>query len=178
MLTKSSEFKIPSKKELIDLNLFKEGDLIGDLSGNFKIAIAISSFNFEITSSLLDGAIKELVNHSVPRDFIKVAWVPGSFELPSTIKALSESGQYDAIIALGCLIKGDTDHYHYIANEVSRSLMDLSVNLGVPVIFGVLTCKNLAQAKDRCSPSSNKGVEAAKAALWMANLKKQLRVDA
>ena len=148
----------------------------GNLTTNGeKFCIVISRFNEFIGSKLLSGAIDELVRHGVNEDTIDVIWTPGAFEIPVVAKKVAKSGKYDAIITLGAVIKGSTGHYDFVASEVSKGVAAVSLETGVPVIFGVLTTDNLEQAIERAgTKAGNKGSEAAKAAIEMANLSKLL----
>lgn len=148
----------------------------GNLTTNGeKFCIVISRFNEFIGSKLLSGAIDELVRHGVDEKTIDVVWTPGAFEIPVVAKKVAKSGKYDAIITLGAVIKGSTGHYDFVANEVSKGIASVSLETGVPVIFGVLTTDNLEQAIERAgTKAGNKGSEAAKAAIEMANLSKLL----
>ncbi len=140
-----------------------------------KFCIIISRFNEFIGSKLLSGAIDELVRHGVKEDTIDVIWTPGAFEIPVIAKKAAESGKYNAVITLGAVIKGSTGHYDFVAAEVSKGIAQVSLQTGVPVIFGVLTTDNLEQAIERAgTKAGNKGSEAAKTAIEMANLTKLL----
>lgn len=140
---------------------------------NEKFAIVVSRFNEFISSKLLSGAIDELVRHGVNTDNITVVWSPGAFEIPILTKKLAKSGAYDAIIALGAIIKGSTPHFDYVSAELSKGIASVSLDTGVPVIFGVLTTENIEQAIERAgTKAGNKGSDAAKAAIEMANLVK------
>ena len=145
----------------------------GNLSAEGKrFAIVASRFNSFITERLLEGAIDSLARCGGARD-IEIVRVPGSFEIPSAARTLAETGKYDAIICLGCLLRGDTAHYDVIVNEVTRGIGQSAQETGVPHAFGVLTCDTLEQAIDRAGlKMGNKGFEAALAAVEMANLKK------
>jgi 6,7-dimethyl-8-ribityllumazine synthase len=145
-----------------------EGVLIGS---GLRFALIASRFNELITGRLLDGAADALTRHDVRRQDIEVYWVPGAWELPMMAKELALSGKYDAIVALGAVIQGDTPHFDYVCAEMSKGLAHVSMEQRVPVGFGVLTCNNLEQALVRAgSKAGNKGAEAAMAALEMANL--------
>ncbi len=138
-----------------------------------KFCIIISRFNEFIGSKLLSGAIDELVRHGVKEDTIDVIWTPGAFEIPVIAKKAAETGKYNAVITLGAVIKGATGHYDFVAAEVSKGIAQVSLQTGVPVIFGVLTTDNLEQAIERAgTKAGNKGSEAAKTAIEMANLTK------
>lgn len=138
---------------------------------NEKFCIVVSRFNEFIGSKLLSGAIDELTRHGVKEDNITVVWSPGAFEIPIIAKKCASSAKYDAIIALGAIIKGSTSHFDYVSAELSKGIASVSLNTGVPVIFGVLTTDNIEQAIERAgTKSGNKGSDAAKAAIEMANL--------
>lgn len=140
---------------------------------NEKFAIVVSRFNEFISSKLLSGAIDELVRHGVKEDNITVIWSPGAFEIPVLTKKLAKSGDYNAIIALGAVIRGATPHFDYVSAEISKGIASVSLDTGVPVIFGVLTTENIEQAIERAgTKAGNKGSDAAKAAIEMANLVK------
>ncbi|GHV37558.1 6,7-dimethyl-8-ribityllumazine synthase [Synergistales bacterium] len=150
-----------------------EGKLIG---AGLSIAIAVSRFNELISGKLLDGAKDALLRHDVSHQNIEVCWVPGAWELPLLVKELALAGKYDAIIALGAVIRGDTPHFDYVAAEVSKGLAAVGMDHRVPVLFGVLTCDNLEQALLRAgSKAGNKGAECACGAIEMANLLKNIR---
>ena len=144
-------------------------------AGGNRFAVAVSRFNLEITQGLLHGALATLEVAGVEASAHTVVWVPGAFELPLTVQRLAESGDYDAIICLGCLIKGDTMHFEYIAESVAHSLAQVALQSGVPIALGVLTTLTEAQAVERAAPGpGNKGAEAARAALEMASLFRRL----
>ena len=144
-------------------------------AAKYKIAIAVSEYNDDITFALRDGAIKTLKAHGVKEKHITVQLVPGAFELPLAASWLYEYGNADAVICLGCVIKGDTDHDIYINNAVSSAIMDLGLKTGAPFVFGVITPNNHQQAKDRAGGKhGNKGVECAVATLKMLELKYEL----
>ncbi|MDR1136955.1 MAG: 6,7-dimethyl-8-ribityllumazine synthase [Synergistaceae bacterium] len=150
-----------------------QGSLIGS---GLRFAIAVSRFNELITGRLLDGAVDALTRHDVRHQDIEVYWVPGAWELPLVVKELALSGKYEAIVALGAVIQGDTPHFDFVCAEASKGLAHVSMEQRVPVGFGVLTCSNLEQALVRAgSKAGNKGVDAAMAALEMANLLSQAR---
>jgi 6,7-dimethyl-8-ribityllumazine synthase len=137
-----------------------------------KFALVVSRFNSFITERLLDGALLALRHASVDRDDTQVIRVPGAFEIPAAAHALAESGKFDGVICLGCLLRGGTLHYEVIANEVTRGVGQSAQETGVPHGFGVLTCDTLEQAIDRAGlKAGNKGYEAAMAAVEMVNLK-------
>ena len=140
---------------------------------NEKFCIIVSRFNEFISSKLLSGAIDELVRHGVKDENITVIWSPGAFEIPILAQKCAKSKSYDAIIALGAIIKGSTPHFDYVSAELSKGIASVGLDTGVPVIFGVLTTENIEQAIERAgTKSGNKGSDAAKAAIEMANLVK------
>ena len=140
---------------------------------NEKFCIVISRFNEFIGAKLLSGAIDELKRHGVDENNIDVVWCPGAFEIPLVAKKCAKTGKYAAIITLGAVIKGSTSHYDYVCAEVSKGVASVSLETGVPVIFGVLTTDNIEQAIERAgTKAGNKGSDAAKAAIEMANLLK------
>ena len=142
-------------------------------TNNEKFCIIIARFNEFIGSKLLSGAIDELIRHGIKEETIDVIWTPGAFEIPVIAKKAAKSGKYNAVITLGAVIKGATGHYDFVAAEVSKGVAQVSLETGVPVIFGVLTTDNLEQAIERAgTKAGNKGSEAAKAAIEMANLTK------
>ncbi len=144
-----------------------------------RIAIAVSRFNSFITRRLLDGALDALQRHGVDtEDRVDVVWSPGSFELPLLVRTLASSGRYDAVIALGCVIRGGTPHFEYIAAEVAKGLAAVGLETGVPVSFGVLTTDNVEQAVDRAGTKmGNKGADAAVSALEMVHLLRMIRQE-
>lgn len=145
-----------------------QGSLI---AGGEKYCIIISRFNEFIGSKLLSGAIDELVRHGVPDGAIDIIWTPGAFEIPLIAKKAANSKKYAAIITLGAVIKGATDHYDYVAGELAKGIAQVALETGIPVIFGVLTTENLEQAIERAgTKGGNKGSDAAKTAIEMANL--------
>src|SRR5450432_539935 len=148
--------------------------LEGGLSGVGKrFAIVVSRFNAFITERLLQSAFDGLVRSGTSEEDIDIVRVPGAFEIPSAARALAATGKYDAIICIGCLLRGDTAHYDVIVNEVTRGIGQSAQETGVPHTFGILTCDTLEQAIDRAGlKMGNKGLEAAIAAVEMANLKK------
>ncbi|MGQ9529694.1 6,7-dimethyl-8-ribityllumazine synthase [Chloroflexus sp.] len=149
-----------------------EGTYIGN---GLQIAIAVSRWNDLITTRLLAGAQDGLLRHGVAADHIDIAWVPGSFELPLVCRRLAESGRYDAIIALGAVIRGATTHHEHVAAAASSGIAQVSLQTGVPCIFGVITTDNIEQAIERAgTKAGNKGFEAATAAIEMATLLRRL----
>jgi 6,7-dimethyl-8-ribityllumazine synthase len=142
-----------------------------------RIAVVASRFNENVTRALVDGALDALVKHGVAFDDIDVLWVPGAWELPLAVRRSAETERYDAIVALGAVIRGDTPHFDYVAGESSRGLAEASRDLEVPIGFGLLTCDTMEQALERCGGAhGNKGWDASVAALEMADLLDQLDV--
>ena len=142
---------------------------------DMKVGIVVARFNEFITSKLLRGALDALHRHEAKDEDIDVAWVPGAFEIPVVAKKMAESGKYDAVIALGAVIRGSTTHYDYVCNEVSKGVAQVGMQTGVPTIFGVVTTENIEQAVERAgTKAGNKGTDAAMAAMEMANLLKKI----
>jgi 6,7-dimethyl-8-ribityllumazine synthase len=136
-----------------------------------RVAVIASRFNEFVVSGLVKGAIAAWVKHGGAEEQLLVARVPGAFELPVVARKLASSGQYEAIVALGCVIRGETAHFDYVAGECARGLQNVSVETGIPVAFGVLTTETVEQALERAAPGgSNKGGEAMECALEMADL--------
>lgn len=149
-----------------------EGKLV---SKGKKYGIVVARFNEFISSKLLGGALDALERHGVGEDEVTVAWTPGSFEIPVVAKKMAESGTYDAVIALGAVIRGNTPHFDYVANEVSKGVAHVALATGVPILFGVLTTDTIEQAIERAgTKAGNKGFDAACAAIEMVNLMEQL----
>ncbi len=144
----------------------------GKLDGtNLKFSIVVSRFNNFITEKLLDGAIDCLIRHNVKQDDIKIYWVPGAFEIPALARKLAQAKNSDAIVCLGCVIRGETPHFDYLAAEVSKGIAQVSLETGIPVTFGVLTTDTIEQAIERAgTKSGNKGFDAALTAIELANL--------
>lgn len=137
----------------------------------FRFAIVASRWNEAIVSRLIDGAQKALANFSVEADAVQVFRVPGSFEIPLCALKAAETRQFDAVICLGVIIRGETPHFEYIASETARGIGDGSLKTGVPLLFGVITADNVEQANDRAGDdAANKGFEAATAAVELVNL--------
>ncbi len=140
-----------------------------------KVGIVASRFNEIIVNKLLGGAVDGLVRHGVDEENITAAWVPGAFEIPVTAAKMANSGKYDAIICVGAVIRGDTTHYDYVCNEVSKGVAQVGLNTGVPVLFGVITTENIEQAISRAgSKAGNKGYDCALSAIEMVNLLAQM----
>jgi len=150
--------------------------LEGDRDGQGKkFGIVVSRFYESISNNLLDGALGALTKHGVADEAITVAWAPGAFEVPSVAKKMADSGDYDAVITLGCVIRGETPHFDYVAGEAAAGVRQASMESGCPVLFGVLTTETREQANARSDPGpENKGADVAMAALEMANLMGQL----
>ena len=149
-----------------------EGHLVAK---GLKFAVVVSRFNEFISTRLLDGAMDALKRHDADMKSVDVAWVPGSFEIPLTAAKLAESGQYDAVICLGAVIRGSTPHFEYVAAEVSKGIARVTLEKGVPAAFGVITADTIEQAVERAgAKQGNKGWQAALTAVEMANLLKEL----
>jgi 6,7-dimethyl-8-ribityllumazine synthase len=147
-----------------------------DLDGSeLRIAIVISRFNDDVTRRLLRGAREALHKHGVAEEEIDVFWVPGSLELPVTALALAEKGEHDAIVALGAVIRGETFHFEIVATQAAQGLMQVQLDTGVPIAFGVLTTEDRDQALARSGPTNNKGADAAEAAIETANLLREIQ---
>lgn len=145
-----------------------EGKLVSD---KIKIGIVVSRFNEFITSKLTEGATDGLLRHGVGEEDIDIAYVPGAFEIPLVASKLAQSKRYDAIICLGAVIRGNTSHYDYVCNEVSKGIASVSLTYGLPVIFGILTTENIEQAIERAgTKAGNKGFDAAVSAIETVNL--------
>ena len=145
-----------------------EGNVVGQ---GIKVGIVASRFNEFIVSKLVGGANDALIRHGVNDDDITLAWVPGAFEIPMIAKQMAKSGKYDAVICLGAVIKGSTTHYDYVCAEVSKGVAQVGMETSVPTIFGVITTDNIEQAIERAgTKAGNKGSDAAKSAIEMANL--------
>ena len=136
-----------------------------------KIGIVVARFNEFITSKLLSGCVDCLLRHEAADEDLTVAWVPGAFEIPLIAAKMAKSGKYDAIICLGAVIRGNTSHYDYVCNEVSKGIAQVSLNAEIPVMFGVLTTENIEQAIERAgTKAGNKGYDCALSAIEMVNL--------
>ncbi|MCI8576821.1 MAG: 6,7-dimethyl-8-ribityllumazine synthase [Lachnospiraceae bacterium] len=146
-----------------------EGKLVAPQG--MRVGIVASRFNEIIVNKLLGGAVDGLVRHGVEEDKITAAWVPGAFEIPLAAQRMAQSGKYDAVICVGAVIRGDTSHYDYVCNEVSKGIAQVSMSTGVPVLFGILTTENIEQAIARAgSKAGNKGYDCALSAVEMVNL--------
>lgn len=145
-----------------------EGKLIAE---GIRVGIVAARFNEFIVSKLLSGCEDGLLRHGVRPDDIAVAWVPGAFEIPLAAAKMAGSGKYDAVIALGAVIRGSTSHYDYVCSEVSKGVASTALSTGVPVLFGVLTTDTIEQAIERAgTKAGNKGAECAQGAIEMVNL--------
>lgn len=154
-----------------EINLV-EGKLVA--KDGMKVGIVASRFNEIIVNKLLGGAVDGLVRHGVDESNITAAWVPGAFEIPVIAQKMAQSGKYDAVICVGAVIRGDTTHYDYVCNEVSKGIAQVSLSTGVPVLFGVVTTENIEQAIARAgSKAGNKGYDCALSAIEMVNLLEQ-----
>ena len=149
-----------------------EGKLVGN--SDIKIGIVAARFNEFIVSKLIAGAKDGLVRHDVAEENIDLAWVPGAFEIPLVAKKMAQSGKYDAVIALGTVIRGETSHYDYVCAEVSKGVAQVGLEAGVPVMFGILTTDTIEQAVTCAgTKAGNKGYDCALGAIEMINLMKQ-----
>ena len=147
-----------------------------ELDGHgIRVAIVCARFNDVITERLLAACREALIANGVTPEHVEEHWVPGAFELPMAAKACASSGRYDAVVAIGCVIRGDTPHFDYVAGEASRGVMRAQLDTGVPCVFGVLTTDTVEQADERSTGEGNKGVEFAEAAIEMATLVRSLR---
>lgn len=149
-----------------------EGNLVAQ---DMKVGIVAARFNEFITSKLLGGAMDALKRHEIPEENVDIAWVPGAFEIPLIASKMVHSEKYDAVICLGAVIRGATSHYDYVCSEVSKGVASVSLDSGIPVMFGVLTTDNIEQAIERAgSKAGNKGFECATGAIEMVNLIRQI----
>ena len=153
------------------MNVF-EGKVVSE---GMKVGIVAARFNEFIVSKLVAGAQDALVRHDVKEEDIDLAWVPGAFEIPLIASKMAKSGKYDAVIALGAVIRGSTTHYDYVCSEVSKGIANVSLNSDIPVMFGVITTENIEQAISRAgSKGGNKGYDCALSAIEMVNLLRQM----
>jgi 6,7-dimethyl-8-ribityllumazine synthase len=145
-----------------------EGEMVGK---GRKFAVVVSRFNNFVTAKLLDGAIDVLKRHGVKDDDVTVVWVPGSFEMPLIVKKMVQKKNYDAVIAIGALIRGQTPHFEYLSRSVTEALSKIALESETPIAFGIVTAENLEQAIERAgAKAGNKGADAASAALEMVTL--------
>lgn len=149
-----------------------EGNVVANA---VRIGIVAARFNEFIVSRLVSGAQDALLRHGVADDDIDVAWVPGAFEIPLIAQKMAESGKYDAVICLGAVIRGATNHYDYVCNEASKGIAQVGLKTGIPVLFGVITTENIEQAIERAGTKvGNKGYDVACSAIEMINLIKNI----
>lgn len=149
-----------------------EGNVVAE---GVKIGIVAARFNEFIVSKLISGAVDGLVRHGVAEEDLALCWVPGAFEIPLAAEKMAASGRYDAVICLGAVIRGDTSHYDYVCSEVTKGIAHVSLNSGLPVLFGVLTTDTIQQAIERAgTKAGNKGYDCALSAIEMINLLRQI----
>ena len=149
-----------------------EGKLVSE---NIRVGVVCARFNDFIVARLLAGCEDTLLRHGVREEDIAVAWVPGAFEIPLIASKMAKSGKYDAVIALGAVIRGSTSHYDYVCSEVSKGVAQVALNSDIPVMFGVLTTDTIEQAVERAgTKAGNKGSECAQGAIEMVNLIREL----
>ena len=149
-----------------------EGKLV---ASGLKVGIVEARFNEFIVSKLVSGALDGLKRHDVKEEDIDIAWVPGAFEIPLIADKMAKSKKYDAVICLGTVIRGATSHYDYVCNEVSKGIAQVSLNTGIPVLFGVVTTENIEQAIERAgTKAGNKGYDCALSAIEMVQLIKEV----
>ena len=154
------------RKEETNMNVF-EGKVVSE---GMKVGIVAARFNEFIVSKLVAGAEDALLRHDVKEEDIDLAWVPGAFEIPLIASKMAKSGKYDAVIALGAVIRGSTTHYDYVCSEVSKGIANVSLNSDIPVMFGVITTENIEQAIERAgTKAGNKGYDCAMGAIEMVN---------
>lgn len=140
-----------------------------------RVGIVASRFNEFITNKLVGGALDGLKRHNVDEAQVDVAWVPGAFEIPLIASKMAKSGKYDAVICVGAVIRGNTSHYDYVCNEVSKGIASVSLDSGIPVLFGILTTENIEQAIERAgTKAGNKGYDCALSAIEMVNLIREI----
>ena len=155
--------------KILEGKLLAEGQRIGIVAGRF---------NEFITAKLLGGAVDAFVRHGGDENNLEVAWVPGAFEIPLVASKMAKSGKYDAVICLGAVIRGSTSHYDYVCNEVSKGIAAVSLESGIPVLFGVLTTENIEQAIERAgTKAGNKGYDCAVSAIEMVNLIREMNAE-
>jgi 6,7-dimethyl-8-ribityllumazine synthase len=151
------------------------------VSGDFsrdRVAIVVARFNQHVTQKLLDGAVATLAQHGIEGERVTTVWVPGAFEIPLAASRLAAGGEFDAVLCLGAVVQGETLHHEYINAEVARAVMQLGLEWDLPILFGVLTCRNMEQALERAGgKAGHKGTETALAALEMIALLRTLPGD-
>lgn len=146
------------------------------IASKARIGIVVARFNDLVTKSLLNGALEAFERFGIPQNHITIAWVPGSFEIPLIAKQLAQTGQVDAIICLGAVIRGATPHFEYVANQAASGIANVSLETQIPVIFGILTTDTIEQAIERAgTKAGNKGFDAAQTALEMVDLLQQIK---
>jgi 6,7-dimethyl-8-ribityllumazine synthase len=149
-----------------------EGQLV---AAGLRFGVVVSRFNTFITGRLLEGALDALRRHGADPDAVQVVWVPGTFEIPIVAQRLADSGQYHAVVCLGCLIRGGTPHFDYLAGEVTKGVAQVGLSTGVPTVFGVLTTETIEQAVERAgTKAGNKGFDAGVTAIEMADVMRKL----
>ena len=149
-----------------------EGKVVAE---GIRVGIVASRFNEFITNKLVGGALVGLKRHNVDEAQVDVAWVPGAFEIPLIASKMAKSGKYDAVICVGAVIRGNTSHYDYVCNEVSKGIASVSLDSGIPVLFGILTTENIEQAIERAgTKAGNKGYDCALSAIEMVNLIREI----
>ncbi|RPF50298.1 6,7-dimethyl-8-ribityllumazine synthase [Aquisalibacillus elongatus] len=149
-----------------------EGNLVGS---GLKVGVVAGRFNAFITEKLVEGALDSFKRHGVDEDQVDLAWVPGAYEIPLAAKKMAMTGEYDAIVTLGCVIRGATPHFDYVCNEAAKGVSSVGLETGVPVMFGVITTNTIEQAIERAgTKAGNKGYESAVGAIEMANLMKDM----
>ena len=143
---------------------------------SIRVGIVASRFNEIIVSKLIDGAVDGLSRHGVDLDTVDLAWVPGAFEVPLTAQKMAQSGRYDAVICLGAVIRGETDHYEHVASEVTKGIAQVTLRADIPILYGILTTDTVEQALNRAGlKAGNKGFECAMDAIELTNLFKKLK---
>ena len=143
---------------------------------SIRVGIVASRFNEIIVSKLIDGAVDGLSRHGVDLDTVDLAWVPGAFEVPLTAQKMAQSGRYDAVICLGAVIRGETDHYEHVASEVTKGIAQVALRADIPILYGILTTDTVEQALNRAGlKAGNKGFECAMDAIELTNLFKKLK---
>ena len=149
-----------------------EGKVVAE---GIRVGIVASRFNEFITNKLVGGALDGLKRHNVDEAQVDVAWVPGAFEIPLIASKMAKSGKYDAVICVGAVIRGNTSHYDYVCNEVSKGIASVSLDSGIPVLFGILTTENIEQAIERAgTKAGNKGYDCALSAIEMVNMIREI----
>ena len=142
---------------------------------SIRVGIVASRFNEIIVSKLIDGAVDGLSRHGVDLDTVDLAWVPGAFEVPLTAQKMAQSGRYDAVICLGAVIRGETDHYEHVASEVTKGIAQVALRADIPILYGILTTDTVEQALNRAGlKAGNKGFECAMSALELISLTKKI----